>query len=206
MDINYLEWIGYLASVIIAVSMAMSSIVKFRWINLAGASVFSVYGFMIGSWPVGLMNGFIVAVDIYYLILIYGKKEQFEILEVKPDSRYLQRFLSFHRHDIEKFFPDFQFTETEELKCCFTLRDLAVTGVFIAQATDTGTLQIQLDYVLPEYRDFKNGRVVFDRLAHLFKNTQIQRIQANCHHRSHKKYLKKMGFSETAPNIFEKSH
>lgn len=204
MDIDYLTWIGYLASVIIAVSMTLNSIVKFRWINLAGASLFSLYGFMIGSLPVALMNGFIVAVDVYYLFLIYGKKEQFEVLEVKPDSRYLQRFLSFHQQDIAKFFPGFHFQASNKLKCYFTLRNLAVAGVFVAEISNDKTLQVQLDYVLPEYRDFKNGEVVFGRIEHLFQASQISKIQAFSYHKRHTGYLKRMGFLETSPQVFEK--
>ena len=51
----------------IALSMTMSSILKFRWINLFGALTFSTYGFLIGAWPVGFLNAFIALVDIYYL-------------------------------------------------------------------------------------------------------------------------------------------
>ena len=65
---NILPWIGYTASVIIVLSMMMNSIVKFRWINLFGALLFSTYGFLIGAIPVGILNGIIVLVDIYYLI------------------------------------------------------------------------------------------------------------------------------------------
>ena len=39
-----LEWIGYLASVIIAISMAMNSLVRFRVISLVGAELFYVEG------------------------------------------------------------------------------------------------------------------------------------------------------------------
>ena len=66
MEINFLQWIGYAASIIIALSMTMNSIVKFRWINLCGAFTFSTYGFLIGAYPVGILNGFIVLVDIIF--------------------------------------------------------------------------------------------------------------------------------------------
>lgn len=100
MEINILQWIGYAASIIIALSMTMNSIVKFRWINLAGAITFSTYGFLIGALPVGFLNGFIVCVDIYYLTVIYTKKEIFEILEVRAENKYLIRFLEFHNKEI----------------------------------------------------------------------------------------------------------
>ena len=107
MEITPLQIIGYIASVIIALSMTMNSIVKFRWINLAGALTFSIYGFIIGALPVGILNGFIVLVDFYYLFIIYTKKEIFEILEVRAENRYLIRFLEYHNNEFKNIFPDF---------------------------------------------------------------------------------------------------
>jgi hypothetical protein len=129
MEISLLQWIGYIASVAIALSMTMSSILKFRWINLFGALTFSVYGFLIGAWPVGFLNAFIALVDIYYLNSIYSKKEVFEILEVRADNRYLIRFLQFHEDDIEKFFPGFAYRPEMNTVSFFVLRNMAVAGV-----------------------------------------------------------------------------
>jgi len=107
MTADVLQWIGYLASTIIVVSMTMSSIVKFRWVNLIGALLFSIYGFLIGAIPVGVLNGIIVLVDLYYLFTIYSKKEVFEILEINAESEYLKRFLSFHNDKIQQSFRVF---------------------------------------------------------------------------------------------------
>lgn len=74
MENSVIQYFGYAASVIIAISMMISSIVKFRWVNLIGALIFSVYGFTFGAYPVGILNGFIVLVDLYYLSKIYSKK------------------------------------------------------------------------------------------------------------------------------------
>ena len=96
MEISILETVGFIASIIIALSMTMNSIVKFRWINLVGALTFSIYGFLISAYPVGILNGFIVAVDIYYLYRIYSKAESFDTLEIRGDNKYLLKFLKFH--------------------------------------------------------------------------------------------------------------
>ena len=45
----------------------MSSILKLRVINLVGAALFTVYGLLIGAYPVAVMNLFIVLIDLYYL-------------------------------------------------------------------------------------------------------------------------------------------
>ena len=145
MEISILEWVGYVASVTIAISMAMSSIVKFRIINLVGASMFSTYGFLIGSLPVGILNAFIVAVDIYYLVGIYSRKEVFEILEVRPENRYLIRFLEFHNHEIQKFFPGFTYKPEINTVSFIILRNMAVAGVFLAHRYNGSMLKVGLD-------------------------------------------------------------
>ncbi|GGA89890.1 YgjV family protein [Ornithinibacillus halotolerans] len=74
MDINWLEWLGYLASLIVLISLLMSSILKLRWINMIGSGLFSLYGFLIGALPVGIMNLGIVFINLYYLVKLYRAK------------------------------------------------------------------------------------------------------------------------------------
>ena len=54
---------------IIVVSLLMSSIIKLRWINLAGALIFCVYGFLINAAPVCASNA---AGHFCYLIRVCG--------------------------------------------------------------------------------------------------------------------------------------
>lgn len=65
------EWVGYLASVVVAISLMMSDIKKLRWLNLFGAMLFVAYGMVIQAYPVAAVNFFIVLIDLYYLIKIY---------------------------------------------------------------------------------------------------------------------------------------
>lgn len=205
MEISFLQWIGYIASIIIAISMTVSSILMFRWINLVGAVTFSTYGFMIGAMPVGFLNLFIVLVDIYYLQSIYSKKEIFEILHVKPDSQYLERFLKFHKKDILNFFPEFNYKPNQGDIIFFILRDMAVAGIFIAHRQEVKSLLVTLDYVIPEYRDFKNGKFVFLSLRDQFIEDGISKIIALSQTEKHKKYLMKNGFVKMDDNHYEKS-
>ena len=61
------EMLGYMASVFVAISLMMRSVTKLRVINLVGAVLFTAYGLMIAAYPVAVVNGFIVLVNIYYL-------------------------------------------------------------------------------------------------------------------------------------------
>ena len=204
MDINILEWIGFAASVIIALSMTMSSIVKFRWINLIGATTFSIYGFLIGALPVGFLNGFIAAVDIYYLLIIYGKKEVFETIEINEDNNYLFRFLEFHHKDIQKFFPGFSYKPEMNTIGFFILRDMAVAGLFLAHRENKNILKVGLDYVIPEYRDFKNGKFIYLQLRKKFIDEGFEMVKASAKSKKYSQYLKKIGFTENQQGIFIK--
>lgn len=205
MDINILQWIGYLASGIIALSMTMSSILRFRWINLAGALTFSTYGFLIGALPVGFLNAFITCVDIYYLYTIYSKKEVFEILEVRADNRYLLRFLKFHDKDIQKFFPGFTYKPELNTVSFFVLRDMAVAGIFLAHREKDHCLVVGLDYVLPEYRDFKNGKFIYFRLNNRFIEEGYKKVISERNSEKYSTYLRRLGFKPGPEGLYEKS-
>ncbi len=203
MEINILEWIVYIASAIIAISMAMSSIVKFRVINLVGAALFSTYGVLIGSAPVALLNGFIVVVDIYYLYRIFSKTEVFETIKVRSDNQYLLRFLDYHSKEIQQFFPGFSYQPQLNTYSFFVLRDMAVAGLFLAHRENEHILKVGLDYVIPEYRDYKNGKFIFHRLRQRFIDDGFSKVVTTGNTRPHKKYLKKLGFEEKKNGLFE---
>ena len=199
-----LAWLGYLASGVIVLSMMMSSIIKFRWINLIGALLFSVYGFLIGALPVGVLNGIIVLVDAYYLWQIYRKTEVFEILEIKAKSDYLKRFLAFHNERIQGYSPGFDYQPDKNTLCFFILRNMAVAGLFIAQREQDTILKVQLDLVLPEYKDFKNGQYVYIQLREQFIAAGYKTVIAEGNNKNYFSYLKKLGFVEEAAGVFKK--
>lgn len=64
---NLVECLGYLASVLVAISFLMKSINKLRFVNTLGAICFVVYAVAINAIPVALINLFIVCINVYYL-------------------------------------------------------------------------------------------------------------------------------------------
>ena len=204
MNSDFLTLFGYFASGIIALSMTMNSIVKFRWINLAGALSFSTYGYLIDAIPVMALNGFIASVDIFYLYRIYSKKELFSTLEVRGDNKYLLKFLDFHNKEIQKFFPGFSYNPEKNTVSFFVLRNMNVAGIFLAHREDGHTLKVGLDYVVPQYRDYKNGHFIYHRLRDRFLKDGFEKVLVKSNSRRHSKYLKKLGFSETGENLFVK--
>lgn len=191
---NFITIFGYIGSVLVAVSLMMSSIVKLRIINLMGAMVFSTYGFLIGAYPVGFLNGFIAVVDIYYLAQIFSAKEFFRILEVKPNSEYLDYFLNFYREDIIKFIPTFSFEQKENDHVMFVLRDTVPAGLVCSEYLEDDCIYMKLDYAIPGYRDFKMGKYVFQEIL---KKKNIKKIYSDAGNKKHEQYLRRMGFIQT---------
>lgn len=202
MALIILQGIGYAASLMITLSMMMNSIIKFRWINLAGALTFSVYGFLISATPVGVLNGIIVAVDIYYLVMIYTKKEQFEILAIRPENLYMIRFLAYHNEEIQKFFPGFAYKPDMNTVSFFILRNMSVAGLFLAHREDGNVLKVGLDYVIPEYRDFKNGKYVYLRLRDNFLKDGFTTVIAEGNNVKYVSYLKSLGFRKDENGLY----
>ena len=189
-----IEWIGYIASIVIATSMLMNSLLKLRWINLVGAILFSTYGFIIGALPVGFLNGFIVSIDIYYLIKMYTKKEYFKVLEVKGSNKYLLEFLEFYKEDIKKTFPDFTYKPEMNKLSFFVLRNMSLAGIVLAREYNEKSLIIGLDYTIPEYRDFKVGKYVYRENLKYFTNRGYNVLYSKTQNKNYLKFLKKMGF------------
>ncbi len=191
-----IDWIGYIASVLILVSLLMSSIVRLRIINLIGSTIFATYGFLIHSIPTGFMNSAIVLVNILFLIRFYRSKEYFSILTTQADAPYLTRFLDFYRSDIRKFNPRF----ADVLESCtlrfYVLRDMTPAGLFLGQQLDNHTLNILLDYATPAYRDYKIGRFIYQENEAMFRSLGYHRLQTRSDQPDQVRYLMKMGFKQ----------
>lgn len=189
-----LEWIGYIASLIVLISLLMSSLKKLRWINLFGALVFGVYGFMIGSIPTGLMNVGIVIIDIYYLAKIYMSKDFFRILPMQENSEYIEAFLEFYKEDIKRYNHSSNINLEDSVIKLFVLRNMNPAGVFVCDEYDKNTLEITFDYVIPLFRDFKIGQYVFEKQKLYFLGKGYNRFVVFTENPHHISYLLKMGF------------
>jgi GNAT superfamily N-acetyltransferase len=196
MSNSTLQLLGYAASVLIVTSMLMRSIVRLRMINLLGAATFSVYGFLIGAYPVGILNLLTTTINIIQLIRLQRRHEIFRILEISPDSPYLQYFLDFQAADIARFFPAFRYERTENRIVLLVLRDLVPAGMLLGRIEGT-TLLVDLDYVVPQYRDLKVGRFMFMDEAEFFRKRGVTQILSPADAEVHADYLRRVGFQPT---------
>jgi len=72
------EWVGYLASILVAVSITIKGGLYFRILNLAGSICFLVYGIIIGSIPVIIINAYGIGINIFHLVRILLNKYSHE--------------------------------------------------------------------------------------------------------------------------------
>ena len=187
------EMVGYIGSVLVAISLMMKSLWRLRIINLVGALIFTMYGLLIGALPVAGLNALIVAIDVYYLWQMGRQKDYFHLLDVSHDSRYLKNFIEFYRKEIEEFFPSYLFKPKEDQLVVFVLRNMVPAGVLIVRPRGEEA-DIFLDFVIPGYRDFRAGRFLFDESAHYFHEHGIRRFVSDAGNPRHESYLKRMGF------------
>ena len=192
--ISWIEWFGYAASVVVAISLTMSSIVKLRWLNLTGAMMFSSYGFIIGALPVGFLNLFIVVINIVYLLRMYREKDDFRIMRWSGDTEYLRHFLDFHRMDIERFFPRLDLSNLDGRHVFFLVKNAAPIGLLLGRQPENGCFLIELDYVGPQFRDFKMGSFLYEK-NDFFRQQGYSTLKAPVTGSHHDAYLARMGFA-----------
>ncbi len=203
MSINWLEWFGYAASLVILISLTMSSIVKLRWINLAGAIMFAAYGYLIGSIPTGTLNLGIAFIDIYYLLRLYRAKEDLSIVAVEPDSPFVAHFWKVNGKELAQIFGvDRPLLEAETF---LYLRDNSVAGV-LAGRREGEVFWIKVDYVIATYRDLKIGEHFLQesRISEVLPGVAALKIAVS--DETHEAYLKHVGFrrSSDVPRVYSK--
>ncbi len=189
------EIIGYIASLLIVVSLLMASVLKLRVINLVGAIVFTVYGLLIGALPVALTNGAIIVIDVYHLVRLARERSGgfFEAVPTTPSSALLRRFVEHHLDDIRRFQPEVTGVRDDHLGW-FVLRDAVPVGVVLASPPADGHARIDVDYVTPSHRDLRAGSAFFED-TDTFARHGIASVEATASTNEHRRYLERMGFT-----------
>ncbi len=197
------EWLGYIASLIVLVSLLMSSVKRLRWINMAGSLVFAVYGFLISAYPVAVMNLGIVIINSYYLYQMYSKKDYFKLLNVS-DMTYFNLFVSNYEKDMKNFMAYDESLDDASLERLFVLRNMVHAGILVGKKHED-TFEILVDYVTPMYRDFKIGTFLYEDQKNVLKDKGISKLISKPGNERHEAYLKRMGFMKSDNNLYIKS-
>ena len=195
----WIEFVGYCASVLVAISLMMANIKRLRWINLTGAVTFSVYGYLISAYPVLFVNGWIACVNLYFLWRLYQFKDQFDLVqETSAGSPVYALLLNRYVDDIKHYFPAISTDSLRDASALLIFRNMKPVGLFAYKSVgDSQTAEILMDYVIPESRDFKTARYFFDHHTRQLREENFTTLKACSSNKSHIKYLLKMGFVES---------
>ena len=197
MNLEWTEWLGYAASVTVAISLTMSNIRRLRWINLAGAVAFTVYGALLKLYPILIVNGFIVGINIYYLIQMSITRDHFQLIAMNPQtSIFLPRFMDFHQNEIAEHFPDFDPKGIADKEVLFIMRNVIPVGLIVYRERSESDIEILLDFAIPMYRDYENAAYFFREFSTLMRKKGYRKYISYCNVPVHQRYLRRMGFQE----------
>ena len=71
-----MELVGYLASITVMTSLLMGNVLRLRVINMIGCFLFTIYGVAVEAYPVVLLNGMCVFINIYHLAKLRKQQQQ----------------------------------------------------------------------------------------------------------------------------------
>ncbi len=188
-----IEAIGYTGSALVLVSFLMVSVVKLRIVNSIGSIIFTIYAFIIHSYPTAIMNLCLVLINIYYLIKMSNTGENaraYDLVKTTVDDAMLRYSVDRQKEDIEKIFPGTSLAFKGANIAYLICHNGTPAGIFIGNRDEQGVIDILLDYCIPEYRDFSIGHFLFAQL----KNEGINSVTYSGPDNHNQEYLQKNGF------------
>jgi len=76
------DWVGYLASVLVAISITIKGGIYFRILNMAGSICFLVYAVILNSIPVMIINVYGIGINLFHIIKIIRSSKK----TVQPET------------------------------------------------------------------------------------------------------------------------
>lgn len=163
----WLEVVGWTGSALLVWSLWQTRVLRFRAFNLVASAVLVFYNAAIGVWPMTAVNGAIALINIYHLTGLVRTRDDertYEVVEVSPDDEYLRYVLRRYGEDIQRHNPGFGWDGAAPGQSAFlVVRDNETVGVVLLSDAGDGTARVELDYVLPRFRDFSVGKFVYRR-------------------------------------------
>lgn len=192
-----LETIGWIGSLLVVWSLIVARVVRFRWMNLAGAAIATIYNAIIGVWPFAFMNLAITIIDIYWLWRLYREARvigTYRVLPVQLADAYVQEVLRVHADDIAAHAPDFV-SQTDDARVAFLItRGDEAVGIIALRDLGNGTGQVDLDWVKERFRDFSPGEFLY-RESRVLADAGFERLEVVPHAGTDTAYLTRVGYT-----------
>jgi hypothetical protein len=201
--VDWLSVIGWGGSALVVVSLLQTRILRLRVLNLVGCVVLVGFNAAIEVWPMVGMNAVLAvinAVHLWRLLRHRHDDQEYAVLEVTDSDAYLEHVLRIHERDIERFNPGFSVESLDSRYAFLVQHGERTVGVVLADDAGHGHAQIELDYVLPEYRDFTPGEFVYRR-SEVFTRHGFTQVIAPPAMRDSVPYLRNLGFHRDGDRI-----
>ena len=195
-----IEMIGYLGSSLVLVSFLMASVAKLRIVNSVGSVIFTIYAFIIKSYPTAVMNLCLVLINVYYLIKLNNTSVDYTCIKVTQEDPVIKHFLNFYLKDIQKCFPGINTDFNSSDVGYAILHEGTPTGLFLGKKQPDDNIDILLDYSIPQYRDFSIGKFLYSKLP----EDGFKTLTYTGPDKHHMTYLAKMGY-EKYDGIYKKN-
>jgi len=190
-------YFGYLASLCLIIALLVNNDLKFRWFNTLGNVFFITYAIILSAFPVLLTNVILLGINVYYLVKVYRRQENFDMLEFNGDETLAKKFLQFYQKDIAAYFPDFNQTVMQHNLNFVIIRDLVIANMFSAKIESNGDAVVMLNYTLEKYRDYKVGTYIFEKERdHLIEKGIKRIVYTKVVNKNHQQFLTVMGFKK----------
>lgn len=193
----WLQVIGWAGSAILITSLLQTRVLRLRQLNLVAALLLIGYNASLGVWPMVAMNACIAGINVWHLVRLLRTRHDdgaYEVVEIGPQESYLANVMARHHGDIARFNPTLDWHGGFAGAMAFlVLREGETVGVVLARDAGDGVAQVDLDYVLPRFRDFTPGEFVYKRSG-LFTGRGFRKVIAPRHMRQAEAYLAGVGF------------
>ena len=72
----FIEIFGYIGTALVLISMAMTSVVKLRVVNMCGSLISMIYAIIVSTWPVVFLNLGLIIINSIQLIRMKMESER----------------------------------------------------------------------------------------------------------------------------------
>ncbi|WP_084079456.1 hypothetical protein [Demequina sp. NBRC 110057] len=198
-----LEAFGWAGSLLVVASLMQARVLRFRWMNLSGAVIATIYNAVIGVWPFAFMNLAITVIDIYWLWRLYRERHDaavYRVLAVDADNAFLRHVLDVHGEDIATHAPGFDVeadagTAAGGTRHTFlVVRGDEAVGVVAVTDEGAGRGRVDLDWVKERFRDFTPGEFVY-RESGALADAGFSRLEVVPRAGEDGDYLRRVGFT-----------
>jgi hypothetical protein len=201
----WLEIVGWVGSALLVWSLWQARVLRFRALNLVAAGILTGYNAVLHVWPMVAVNAVITLIDAYHLVRLLRTQDDeqtYEVVPVGPNEDYLRHVLRRHAADIEQHNPGFVWDGAAPRRhALLVLRGSETVGVVLLADAGDGRARVELDYVVPRFRDFTVGKFVY-RSGGLLHELGYHRLLAPITRmRDARDYFPRVGFRRAGDDL-----